>query len=849
MRSLRIAAVALLGTALSAASAQQPTSHPTSTKDARSQRQQAVAPLVKALHETQSPSTQALPKTHPTSERGAHHSLVSGGSDLCGSATPISGAGPFNGDNIGSNSDGPSNCGALSNDVWYDWTAGATGSTLFSLCGSGYDTVISVYDGAGCTGPLLACDDDSSCGLQSQVTVSVVNGQVYKVQVGGFAGSQGNYTLSIAPPAPPPSCPCAGFPPEGEANCGLPTDTVNGGCNYGPPFLYGSLACGGGVCGTGAFNGSTRDLDWYSFTITSQSIVTVNVNAEFLSDVFIADNLCPASLFAFNTGPACVPLSVSANLAPGTYTAIIAPDFASPVITCGQGTGENYTASLTCQSVGGCGCVDQEGETNCGIPTDNLNGGCNYGPPFLYGSLTCGQTFCGTGGWDGTTRDLDWYAFTLSAPDTVTLTVTAEFLSDAFIADNLCPTSVFAFNSGPACTPYTVSASLPAGTYTAIVAADFGGPIITCGVNNSYTAVLSCNGPPPPPLSCEDLSDGVSEDAIGFGIASPGSEILWMTKQGGTGVSTVINSIQTAWGTPTGPGSGPPNGTIGRVGIWQDNDGGDPTSGLVLLATASASVVNTETDFAPGQTFDLIPPVYVQGQYWIGAASEGTFPAPLDTSTPGNGRCFIVGDFNAGSGSIDFNNLNAAPVPPLDEDQVLPGVWLIRGDCKDKGTMTSFCAGDTLAACPCGNNNLPPNSGGCGNSDHPQGALITPTGTASIAAADLGFVSTGHHKSSLCIWFQGDILVGQVPYGDGSRCVGNPLVRLYTMKFAPPGNPGEMPDPLFTPSSPTIVAAGGITTPGTVKGYFLAYRDPANFACSIPATFNASNAYKVVWAP
>jgi hypothetical protein len=408
------------------------------------------------------------------------------------------------------------------------------------------------------------------------------------------------------------------------------------------------------VCGTCGYDGSTRDLDWYSFTLTGQTLVTWTVNAEFISDIFITDSLCPTSVIAFNTGPACTPLSVQANLAPGTYTAIAAPDFGASVIVCGQGQGENYTATMTCQVAQPCNCVDQEGETNCGIPTDNLNGGCNYGPPFLYGSLTCGQSICGTCGWNGSTRDLDWYAFTLGAPDTVTWTVNAEFLSDIFITDNLCPTTVLAFATGPGCIPYNVSLALPAGTYTAIVAPDFGGPIITCGVNNSYTATLTC------------------------------------------------------------------------------------------------------------------------------ASGGGTVP---------------------------------------------------------------FCFGDgTGNQCPC-----TPHNGsagrGCANSDHASGALLSVlSGTASIGAADLRLTSTGHHLSSLAVWFQGTVLTSQPAYGDGLRCVGNPLIRLYTMQ---PANV----DPLNTPSSPTIVAAGGITIPGTIKGYFLAYRDPVAFGCAPPATFNASNALQVTWGP
>src|SRR5262249_5891597 len=128
------------------------------------------------------PATTKRPiPTHPANG-ATHHSNVSVGNDTCAAATAIAGTGNFAGDNIGATTDGPSNCGAMSNDVWYNWTATASGPTTFSLCGSSYDTQISIYDTAACTGALLACNDDF-CNLQSQATVCVTQGNVYKIQI------------------------------------------------------------------------------------------------------------------------------------------------------------------------------------------------------------------------------------------------------------------------------------------------------------------------------------------------------------------------------------------------------------------------------------------------------------------------------------------------------------------------------------------------------------------------------------------------------------------------------------------------------------------------------------------
>ena len=145
-------------------------------------------------------ATQGSIAVQPSTPGG---SFLVGPNDLCANATAISGTGPFAFDNTGAGTDGPSNCGALGADVWFTWTAAATGGHVLSICGgASYDSAISVYDGASCTpGTLLLCNDDF-CGLQSQGTFSAVNGQQYKIQIGGFASSQGtgSFTINALPP-------------------------------------------------------------------------------------------------------------------------------------------------------------------------------------------------------------------------------------------------------------------------------------------------------------------------------------------------------------------------------------------------------------------------------------------------------------------------------------------------------------------------------------------------------------------------------------------------------------------------------------------------------------------------
>ncbi len=128
----------------------------------------------------------------------------------------------------GATTDGPAepacnfqlNDDQINADIWFDYVATCSEVLQVSLCGSRYDTKLAVYDGGACppTGALTACDDDF-CDLQSQVSFPVVQGEAYKIRVGGFKElgqlpDTGPGQLQITCMAPPPNDNCTDVTPQ-----------------------------------------------------------------------------------------------------------------------------------------------------------------------------------------------------------------------------------------------------------------------------------------------------------------------------------------------------------------------------------------------------------------------------------------------------------------------------------------------------------------------------------------------------------------------------------------------------------------------------------------------------------
>jgi hypothetical protein len=151
-------------------------------------------------------------------------------------------------------------------------------------------------------------------------------------------------------------------------------------------------------------------------------------------------------------------------------------------------------------------------------------------------------------------------------------------------------------------------------------------------------------------------------------------------------------------------------------------------------------------------------------------------------------------------------------------------------------------------ACPCAN---PPSSSprGCDNSSATGGALLESAGVASIAADTLHFGTSGEKPTSLSVVLQGDAEISHgVVYGQGVRCVGGLLKRLYVKSAS--GGAITAPGPGDPSVSARSAALGDPIAPGDDRWYLVYYRDPAVLGgCPPSSTFNTTQTQRVPWNP
>ncbi len=222
-----------------------------------------------------------------------------------------------------------------------------------------------------------------------------------------------------------------------------------------------------------------------------------------------------------------------------------------------------------------------------------------------------------------------------------------------------------------------------------------------------------------------------------------------------------------------------------------------------------------------------------------GVVNAGVTTLYATTSLASLNTLVSVTDTGAGS---TFAVIATAPT-----NEIFRGLRLLTAA---PSLITPICDAGVGSVIPCPCSNPPSTTGrGCENSAATGGASITANGTPSLAADTLVFSTAGEKPTATSIVLQGNVFnVTGVVFGQGLRCVGGSLKRLYTKA----ASGGSITAPAGAdPSVSARSAAAGDPISATQHRYYMVYyRDPIVLGgCPATSTFNGTNALDVQWAP
>ncbi|MBN1638667.1 MAG: T9SS type A sorting domain-containing protein [Ignavibacteriales bacterium] len=272
-------------------------------------------------------------------------------------------------------------------------------------------------------------------------------------------------------------------------------DSVNGGCNTPPYVYYSTVELGDTICGAAWVdsipNGTMyRDTDWYLFQLDSYYDFEFTAVSEFNALCFIIDmtdgcgNLTTPYSDTFSgldTG------KMSGTLSPGYYCVWMGASGWSKFYKCASDSLDYwFTISGTPTSAPSFCPVDTPyssilEDEPCG---DDSNGGCNMTTP-TFDTVNVGTVIVGNVWFDGSTRDTDWYIFTLTDTTIVTLTAKAEFTGYTGFIDfsSGCPVSSFySYVYFYPCQFSSLTEKLPPGEWVVWAGSDYS-TVIDCDSN------------------------------------------------------------------------------------------------------------------------------------------------------------------------------------------------------------------------------------------------------------------------------------------------------------------------------------------------------------------------------
>lgn len=161
----------------------------------------------------------------------------------------------------------------------------------------------------------------------------------------------------------------------------------------------------------------------------------------------------------------------------------------------------------------------------------------------------------------------------------------------------------------------------------------------------------------------------------------------------------------------------------------------------------------------------------------------------------------------------------------------------IPDECEQTYSGYCFCPSPLG---PCGNHEP---TRGCLNSTG-VGGLLSAVGTTSVATDDLELSAIGLPPNSMGLFFMGTVQT-QVAFGDGLRCVANPVYRIGVQSISSTGT--TIKGPGIIDYACTHLPPAGCIASGDTWNFQLWYRNAASYCTS--ATYNLTNGVTVTFSP